>query len=252
MKYILLSLVLSILHFATLAKAEPDSLLNAANEHYTNGDFEKAAKTYQTLVDSGYHNADLYYNLGNAYFKQNNIPYAILNYERAYQLKPNDEDIEYNLEYARTFTVDRIEPIPVFFLTKWYRSVRGLLSSNAWAWVSLFWLAIGFSLALVFWFSSRPWLKRLCFAMAIFAFVLTAMSGIFSAQEKQRMQLRNHAIIFQPVVTVKSSPGEAGQEIFILHSGTKVKITKTIGEWVEIKIADGNKGWIPSGTIELI
>ncbi len=252
MKYILLSFVFSLLHLALQAKTEPDSLLNTANDYYINGDFESAAKVYQTLVDSGYQSADLYYNLGNAYFKQNNIPYAILNYERAYQLQPNDEDIEYNLEYARTYTVDRIEPLPVFFLTKWYRSVRGLLASNSWAWVSLLCLAAALGFVLVFWFAYRPWTKRVFFVLAIFAFILTVLSGVFSAQEKQRMQLRNHAIIFQPVVTVKSSPGDAGQEIFILHSGTKVKITKTIGEWVEVRIADGNKGWIPSETIELI
>ena len=123
--------------------ATPDSLLNKANNHYLEGNFDKAAELYQTLVDSGYHNAELYFNLGNSYFKLNRIPYAILNYERAYLLKPNDEDIEFNLEFARTYTVDRIEPLPVFFLTKWYRSARGMLSSNGWAWTSLFWFEIG-------------------------------------------------------------------------------------------------------------
>jgi hypothetical protein len=175
-----------------------------------------------------------------------------LNYDRAHRLKPNHEDIEYNLEYARTFTVDRIETLPVFFLTKWYRSARGMLSSNGWAWASLFWLAMTLVVALVFWFSLSPYTKRISFLLGIITLTTFVFSSIFSAQEKQRISIRNEAIIFQPVVTVKSSPGDAGKELFILHSGTKVRVTKAVGQWVEIRIADGNKGWIQSENIELI
>jgi len=227
-------------------------LLIKANIHYIDGNFDKAAELYQTLVDSGYQNAELYYNLGNSYFKLNRIPYAILNFERAYRLKPNDEDILFNLEFARTFTVDRIEPLPIFFLTKWYRMARAILTSNGWAWTSLFFLALTFTFALYFWFSSRGWIKRLTFASGILTLLLTIMSMVFSAQEKHKENLRNQAIIFQQAVSVRSSPGETGKDIFILHSGTKVEITKALGQWVEIRIADGNKGWVPSETLELI
>jgi tetratricopeptide (TPR) repeat protein len=252
MRYILLSLAFVIASFSLGATTSTDTLLLKANEQYVGGNFDKAAELYQALVDSGYQNAELYFNLGNSYFKLNRIPYAILNYEKAYQLNPNDEDIEFNLEYARTLAIDRIEPLPVFFLTKWYQSVRGIFTSNGWAWISLGLLAITLTLLLFFWFSYRPWFKRITFSVAILTFTLTILSGIFSAQEKKLATIRNQAIIFQSVVTVKSSPGEAGKEIFILHSGTKVKITKAIGQWVEIRIADGNKGWIPSEALELI
>ncbi|MDX9845852.1 MAG: tetratricopeptide repeat protein [Tenuifilaceae bacterium] len=252
MKKVNLIILLSVLSFGLKANTSSDSLLIKANECYIEGNFNKAAELYQTLVDSGYHNAELYYNLGNAYFKLNRIAYAILNYERAFRLKPNSEDIEYNLEYARNFTVDRIETLPVFFLTKWYRSVRGMLSSNGWAWASLFWLTITFAIALVFWFAISPYTKRISFLLGIITLTIFILSSVFSAQEKHRVSLRDEAIIFQPVVTVKSSPGQAGKELFILHSGTKVIITKAVGQWVEIRIADGNKGWIQSENIELI
>jgi tetratricopeptide (TPR) repeat protein len=232
--------------------ASPDSLLSKANQYYIDGNFDQAAELYQILVDSGYHNAELYYNLGNSYFKLNRIHYSIINFERAHILKPYDEDIEFNLEYARTFTIDRIEPIPVFFLVKWYRSVKGMLTSNAWAWVSLGLFAATLIFALLFWFSFSAIRKRLFFSLGIITLTLFIFSSVFSAQEKKRLSLRNEAIVFQTVVTVKSSPGESGKELFILHSGTKVTITKTIGNWVEIRIIDGNKGWIPSNTIELI
>lgn len=252
MKKLTILLLFSIVGFAVNAGVEHDSVFTKANEEYIAGNFDKAAELYQTLVDSGYHNAELYFNLGNSYFKLNKIPYAILNYERAYLLKPHDEDIEFNLEYARTFIVDRIEPLPVFFLVKWYRSARAMLSSNGWAALSILCFALSIGLTLLFWFSYRPWVKRLSFALAILTFVIFVFSAVFSAQEKKRVILRNQAIVFQSVVTVKSSPGESGKDIFILHSGTKVQITKAIGSWVEIRIADGNKGWINSEAVELI
>jgi SH3-like domain-containing protein len=95
-------------------------------------------------------------------------------------------------------------------------------------------------------------LKRISFAFAILAFVLMGFSLVFSKQEKERVTKRNYAIVFQSVVAVKSSPGEAGKDIFILHAGTKVKVNKALGEWVEVRIADGNKGWLQSIAIELI
>lgn len=247
-------MVLCLMFFASNVMAEnhPDSLVFRANSHYVDNDFDKAAELYQTLVDSGYQSAEIYFNLGNAYFKLNRIPYAILNYERAYRLNPNDEDIEFNLEYARTFTVDRIEPLPVFFLLKWYRSVRQILSSNGWAWCSLFWIAVTLSFVLIFWFALKSSTKRLSFSLGIISLVFAVVSIVFSGQEKENETIRDKAIIFQSVVTVKSSPGETGKEIFILHSGTKVQITKALGKWVEVRIADGNKGWIPSESIELI
>ena len=248
--YILI--VLCLLTFVAKAETPADSLVSRANAHYIDNNFDKAAELYQTLVDSGYQSADIYFNLGNAYFKLNRVPYAILNYERAYRLKPTDEDIEFNLEYARTFTVDRIEPLPVFFMLKWYRSIRQILPSNGWAWISIFWIAVMLSLSLVFWFALRPFTKRLTFSLGIVALVFAIVSIVFSSQEKANETIRDKAIIFQPVVTVKSSPGETGKEIFILHSGTKVQITKALGKWVEVRIADGNKGWILSESIELI
>ncbi len=252
MRYRLIIIILLFGNLGLSANMVPDSLLTKANKLYMDANFEQAAELYQTLVDSGYHNAELYYNLGNSYFKIEKPAYAILNYERAYRLKPNDEDIKFNLEYARTYTVDRIEPLPVFFLLKWYRGIRGVLTSNGWAWVSLFWIAATLAIALVFWFSFNPRTKRVAFSTGLLTIIFAVFSILFSIQEKERATLRNQAIIFQPVVTVKSSPGESANELFIIHSGTKVEITKAIGEWVEIRIADGNKGWIPSETLELI
>jgi len=252
MKHLGLIITIALQGFVFTASSNPDSLLIKANNLYVNSNFDGAAQIYQQLIDSGYHNADIYYNLGNSYFKLNRISHAILNYERAYLLNPKDEDIEFNLEFARTFTVDRIEPLPVFFAISWYRSVRSILTANGWAVVSLFFLAATLSLLLVFWFAYGPKIKRISFFIAILSFILMVSSLVFSKQEKDRITKRNYAIVFQSVVAVKSSPGDTGKDIFILHAGTKVRVTKALGEWVEVKIADGNKGWLQSIAVELI
>lgn len=252
MKRIILAIFTLMFTFGLQASVAPDSVLQKANYEYIEGNFEEAATLYQTMVDSGYSNPELYFNLGNAYFKQNQIPQAILNYERAYLLNSSDEDIEFNLEYARTFTIDRIEAVPVFFLTKWYRSLRSMLTSNGWAWVSIAFVALLLITGLTFRFSYRPWVKRTTFSLGILFALCVVLTSTFSVQEKNRFIQRDKAIVFQSVVTVKSSPGASSKDIFIIHGGTKVSITKTIGEWVEIRTDDGNKGWIPSETIELI
>lgn len=249
-RIVLLSFLL--LGFGFTAESNPDSLLNKANELYSKSMFDEAASVYQQLIDSGYRNDFVYFNLGNAFFKLNRLPNAILNYERAYLLNPKDEDIEFNLEYARTFTLDRIEPLPEFFAIVWYRQLRSMLSSNGWAIISITLFALTLSLIIIFWFSVKSSTKRLSFAAIILTVLLMITALVFSKQERDRVMNRNQAIIFQQVVAVKSSPGETGKDIFILHAGTKVKVLKTLGEWVEIRIADGNKGWVQSIAVELI
>lgn len=250
----LLKILASILlvSFSLVSKSNPDSIFLQANQQYSNSMFEEAAQLYQNLIDSGYQNVEIYFNLGNSYFKLGQIPQAILNYERAKQLDPGDEDIKFNLEMAKTFTVDRIEPLPEFVLISWFRSVRGFFSSNGWAIISIILFAVTLVSGLLFWFSRTKALKRLSFTISLVALALTITTLIFSKQEKMLLTQRNQAIVFQPVVAVKSSPGDSGKDIFILHAGTKVTITKTLGNWVEIRIADGNKGWVQSVAVELI
>jgi tetratricopeptide (TPR) repeat protein len=230
----------------------PDSLFIKANNQYDSGNFEAAAALYEQISDSGFVATDLYFNLGNTYFKMNSIAKAILNYERALLLSPQNDDAKFNLEMVRTFTVDRIEPLPEFILTTWYRNFRNFFSPTGWAYFSVSFFAIALIMFTLFWFSHGRIIKRFSFSMAIVFLLFSATTIIFAAQENVKYSSRSEAIVMNPVVAVKSSPGETGKDIFILHSGTKVKITKSIGDWDEIKIADGNKGWIRKADIERI
>ena len=127
-KAILIFLAISTV-FYTKAQ-EADSLINKANEMYAQGKYQDAAIVYENILKQGYESAELYFNLGNAYYKQNVIATAILNYEKALQLSPNDDDIKYNLELANRFVVDKIEVLPVFFITGWIKNLKNIFSSN--------------------------------------------------------------------------------------------------------------------------
>lgn len=232
--------------------ANIDSLMTSANEHYKNGKFDEAINSYESIIKQGFQSDVLYFNLGNAYFKHKNIPAAILNYERAQLLNPGDDDIRFNLDLSRTFTVDKIEPLPEFLFTKFLRSIRNTMSTNGWAYLGIILFTFTLLSAAIFWFTYRRGIKKITFSIGLITLVITITSFIFSYQQKKLLTNHEYGIIFPSVIAVKSSPGVSGKDLFILHSGTKVKITNSIGDWLEIKIADGNKGWALSDVLQRI
>lgn len=227
-------------------------ILSDANKSYTEGKYEDAIKAYESLVSQGYKSDVVYFNLGNAYYKQKNIPAAILNYERAALLNPGDEDINFNLELAHTFTVDRIEPLPEFFLYTFFRHIRQLMSTNGWAYTGILFFTITLALAAFFWFTFNPNYKRLAFSIGLLTAIISLSSFTFSVQQKNNIVKHNYGILFPSVIAVKSSPGDSGKDLFVLHAGAKVNILDSVGNWYEIRIADGNKGWILKETLERI
>ena len=251
-KRIFITFTLISATLGSLLAQKPQMLIEKADKLYTEGKYQDAISNYEAVVGQGLQNAELYYNLGNAYFKIKNIPAAILNYERAHLLKPDDEDIEFNLDLARTYTVDKIEVLPEFFLVSFVKGFRNWFSSNSWAYIALISFALVLSLALFFWFSHSFEIRRYAFGVAVFLSMIFVVSLVFSISQKNQVVKRNSAIVFAPVVSAKSSPDESGKDLFILHAGTKVELIRPVGEWCEIKIADGNKGWIPKTSFQKI
>ena len=190
--------------------------------------------------------------MGNAYFKLNNIPQAILFYERAYLLKPDDEDINYNLQIARTLIVDRFQEIPELFFVKWYNFVSLFLSSNLWAKISITTFILSLLFLSLYIYSSKYSQKVLGFWLAVALFVLSIGSFVFSARNKYLVYDSHKAIITTPVISGKSSPDSSGTDLFVLHEGTKVSIEDELGEWLEIRLSDGNKGWVPLNSLNII
>jgi tetratricopeptide (TPR) repeat protein len=244
-------LILSLLT-ASIVAASPADSLKAANDAYASEEFEEAVQMYESILDSGHLSAPLYFNLGNAYYKSNNIPRAILNYERAKLLAPNDEDIQFNLELANQFVIDKIDPLPQPFFVRWGQNILNLFPSNQWAIFSIASFLLTLILALIYLFSTRIVLKKVTFGLAAFILIISIITFIFSAQQKTKIVNPNHAIIFNPTVTVKASPDQSGTDLFVIHEGLKVKIEQELNNWVEIKIEDGNSGWVRTEVLEEI
>ncbi len=255
MKKLLIILALSLAgHAATVTAQTPSvrDLWDAGNAAYAQAEYRQAIAYYDSIQTLGYTGHKLFYNLGNAYFKDGKTGKAILNYERALSLRPTDDDVRHNLAIANGYVKDKIENVPEFFLSTWVRSLRMSLSSNAWAAVSLMFFALTLASALLYLLSGKFLMRKAGFYTAIVSLALFIVVLSFAAAERRQILYPDRAIVMQGAVSVKSSPDNGSKELFIIHEGTKVKVVREVGQWKEITIADGNMGWINSQAIEMI
>lgn len=247
----LISTILFVLAFIAL-KAAPADSLQKANELYVANEYAKAIQLYEGIVTQGYESSTLYFNLGNSYFKNGEITKAILNYERAKKLAPNDDDIQFNLDLMNQFVVDKIEPLPRPFFVKGMENTINLFTSNQWAKISLTAFVLALLLVLTYLFSRMLTFRKLAFTFAIVVLAISIVSLILSAKQKAKLSQHNHAIIFAPTVTVKASPADGGTDLFVIHEGLKVQLIDNLNNWIEIRLDDGNTGWVQQGVLEII
>jgi len=235
--------IIFLLFSATLVNAESNSeLFNKAVAAYKGNDFEKAITLNESLISKGCKTATLYFNLGNAYFKNGNIGKAMLNYERAERLAPNDEDIQHNLAFARLKTIDKVDPTKSFGAQAILKNTLSVLSSTSWCWISiaLLWLTFGFALFFLFQNNHRGLLLfGGCCCAAISCITFFASKKQFSFENKC-----SSAIITQTQSYVKSAPDDSSTDLFQLHEGTKVEILDKVENYWKVKIADGRVGWM--------
>ncbi|MGL4363667.1 MAG: tetratricopeptide repeat protein [Bacteroidales bacterium] len=228
-----------------------DTLWQQANIFYTQGKFAEATDLFEEIEKKGICNALLFYNMGNSFFKQNEIAKSILYYERALRLAPHDEDTQYNLARSNDQIVDKIEPLPEFFVVSWIKSFRKLISIDAWAIIGITLFTVVLSLCLITFFLNFSHKKILLF-IAIISLLVSCLSTTIAFYEYKEFSNHTAAIVSSPVTSVKASPTSGGIDLFILHEGTKVFIMEVISEWVKIKTADGNQGWIIANALEVI
>lgn len=230
-----------------------DSLWNSANQAYMEGRWADAAADYELISGMGLESASLYCNTGDAYFKDGNVPMAILFYERALKLDPSYEDARYNLQLLNSTIQDRIDPVPDFILKVWAKDICYLMNSDAWAVCFIVFLALTLALALLFILGATAAGRRAGFFTGIVTLLLAIASLSFSIWQKNDYMSADDAIVIRPVTSVKSSPSsEASTDLFILHEGTKVKILDKVGNWNNIELADGRQGWLLSKDLEII
>lgn len=251
-RYFLILVFSSLLSGNALSQDSSLDKFNQGVTLFTSGNYDEALKVWTDIYNTGYRATSLDYNIGNAYFKLNNIPDAILFYERASLLNPADEDVNYNLQIARSMIVDRFREIPELFFVRWYNFVSLFLSANTWAVLSLISFVLCLLLLSLYIYSLRYKHKVIGFWLALFFIVLSASSISFSLRNKNLVNDSHKAIISSPLVNGKSSPDASGTDLFILHEGTKVTIEDEVGEWFEIRLSDGNKGWVPVSSLNII
>ena len=247
------TLILLLLATALNAAAQtPQQLMQRGNDAYAKGDFVAAAQAYNAVLDSGYESADLYYNLGNVYYRQEEYGLSILNYERALRLKPNFRDAKQNLDLADSKTEDQIAALPEIFLAQWAHSVVAWFSPTGWRICTLILLTL-LGTAVVIFLLSRDYAWRkgaLIGGIVTLVFLLLCIACTISASV--RYNRHNQAIVTAPMAVVKSSPEENSIDKLVLHEGTKVNIEETLGEWHKIQIADGNNGWLQTDEVTII
>ena len=223
-----------------------------ADAEYAKGNYQQAIKDYEELLKEGI-SADLYYNLGNAYYRTDNITRAVISYERALMLSPGDRDIRFNLQLARSKTIDKITPESEMFFVTWYKSLVNLTSVDGWAKTAIVSIILALVLFLLYLFSYRIWIRKASFFGSIVLFLLFVFSNIFAYQQKQQFVNRKGAVVISSSVNVKKTPDRRGVNSFVLYEGTRVDITdNSLKDWKAVRLADGREGWIDAKQIEVI
>ncbi len=234
------------------AHGQNDALFQNATKAYNEGEYEKAIENYLNILEKGEHSASLYYNLGNSYYKLNQIAPSIYYYEKALLLQPNDAEIKNNLAYANNMTLDAIEPLPETGLSKIYDSIIGLLSFDQWSYLAVA-LMIFFVLSYIaFYYFRYSSHKRIAFVTSMISLILAVAAITFAFIQYQDFESDQPAIVFAAVSMVKSEPNARSTQAFILHEGAKVYIVDQLDDYQKIELADGKTGWIPEEDIKLL
>ncbi len=236
--------ILFILSAWMVQAADEKTLLEEANSHYAAQEYREAAEKYEQILTSGKESAEVYFNLGNACFKNGEHVKAILNYERAKLLAPQNKDIDFNLQVANHFVVDNLEQLPKPFFARWWSNLANSFSADGWAKISTWSFILFLVLLSTYLFSRSTALKKGAFYSALVAFAMLLLSFSLAWHQYSIIRHRDKAIVQCPRVTIKSAPSVTGTDLFLIHEGLKVQVTDSLDSWKEVELSDGNKGWL--------
>jgi len=239
--YLLLMLALPLF---SLADDKVNALFEKGNQLYTKGQYPQAAQAYTQILNNGYQSAVIYYNAGNAYYKMDDMPSAILYYEKAHKLAPNDEATSINIQLANLKITDKIEAQPEFFVDRWWHSFILFLPVGKLAGISTLLFIAGFGLLIWYLFTGSYALKRITFYTGIVVILGGIVFSFMANRQVSYFDGHHQAIVFSSSVIVKGSPDLNAKPLFVIHDGTKVSITQTNQNWIEIQLPNGNSGWI--------
>jgi tetratricopeptide (TPR) repeat protein len=223
-----------------------------ANQLFQQGKYVEARDRYESIVRNGYVSGELFYNLGNTYYKTGNIGRAILNYERAQRHIPGDDDLRHNLQLANLVITDKIESTPRLFIWDAWDTLKGMMSVD-----TLTWLVYGVYLVLLglvatFFFSTSYGLKRFALLSCIAVGTLLVFTAVLLAARIDDVTRTDAAIVLVDITTLKNSPDANSTDAFVLHAGVKVTITDSVNEWMKVRLADGKVAWMEKASAEVI
>jgi len=245
-------IILLLFPLSLFSAENPETLFAKAKTAYDSNNFEKALEGYQEIEKQNIESFELYYNIGNCYYKLNQIAKSIQYYSKSLKLEPNNIDAKNNLKFAYLKTRDKTEPQEELFLNRWWKSIYNSTTSNNWAWLGLLTLSL-FSVFLVLFFVSQTEIKRkLYFLGSVVLFILTFCTLLFSYNQYNFTNTQNEGVILSNTVSIKSAPTENATNLFVLHEGTVVKIIESNQIWLRIQLDNQKEGWVSVKDITLI
>jgi tetratricopeptide (TPR) repeat protein len=244
--------LLLVLSSFTMFSQSIEESMQKAGDNYRNGQFDQAIEIYVRLLNEGYEGTTLYFNLANSYYRIGQLGQAILNYERALRLSPSDEDVKHNLAFANLSTVDRIQPLPTFFLFEWWESILASLTVNGWTYLAYISFILLVILIVIYFFAKTIFQQKLILfsGLGMLAIFLMLISLLIVKINREENVIEG--IVIEQSITVKTSPDLKSTDAFVIHEGLKVNLEDKLDNWVKIKLADGKVGWIENNTVEKI
>jgi len=246
---ILIGISILLLFSGSLYSQEVDELMQQAGNFYRNGEFDKAIKIYEGLRNDGYEGTSLYFNLANSYYRIGKLGYSILNYERALKESPTDEDVKHNLAFANLSTVDRIQPLPTFFLFEWWESILASLSVNGWTYVVFLFYILLMILIVAYFFAKTIFQQKLILFSGLGTLIILSITVSLLIVKINREETLIGGVVIEQSITVKTSPDPKSTDAFVIHEGLKVNLEDQLDEWVKIRLADGKVGWVENNSV---
>lgn len=223
-----------------------------ANELYQEEKYQEAVQAYEQFLEAGLHSADVYFNLGNAYYKLNKVAPAIYNYEKALLLEPNNKNVKNNLKFAQNMMIDTVKEVPRVGFNEWLQDFTSVYHYDTWAKI-----AIGFSFLVLlsfiaYYFIPKMGVKRIFFGLAVLFLIGSVLSVVISAFEKNQTESYNPAIVFSESVSVKSEPNQTSNNVALIHEGTKVYVLESLDNYYKVELPNGTEGWLVQNSVKTL
>ena len=226
------------------AQINVENIFSQANELYNKGSYIEAINNYKEIIKNDFHSAELYYNLGNAYYRLDSIASSVYYYEKALQLNPNDRETIDNLELINKTLVDEIDPITIPLIESILNRVSNIFYFETWGYISIFFSFLIVALFLSYYFANSSRVKRLTFVLLCISSIFMLVSLINGNKGYNNYINNEYAVIYSYETDLKTEPNYRSETLFMLHEGTKIQVLENYNNWIKIRLVNGQVGYI--------